>query len=573
MTPSSQSRLFTSGFTLVELLVSMGIVTLLLAISAVSINIKGSFENAQDTTRKSDLNQLHKAFVQYYVDHKCYPTSDLWNSLTCGGPVPDELKPYLSKIPCDPETNQKYYYEPLDKSCHVCNGGCAVCVGLRILTHLKHQKDPAGEIAGCDPVIGCGINAPDGTPYNYGIATTGNKCPTPTPSPTLTPSPTPAPSITPTPTPLSCPTFPTIGRPCNGQLLTNASFETDVNHDQLPDGWDPQTSSMVVVRQGEGVDCSETSSGSCAYKFLPWISPWSPTKVPELRQTLNISGNAGTAFTFSADALSSNSTGLSGTLFLTVTIYYTDFTKTTKDIDFRGLNHSSWTFGTQTIIAAKAFNKVAIDAIISPSTYTFTLDNVCLTRNNTPTPTPTPETTNCEGQLLSNGSFETPSDSTVQFPNFWAQITSDNIYRSYFYTDEGRTCKTASQGSYAYHLFPFYFPGISDGHQLTMVQDVFANGVSGDKITLSFDGQLISPIQPSSLIYYSNIDLQLMPSDGLPGADKVSYSLTNVLTTEWDKKTFSITATRPFYGILLTIGQPSYPQQMYIDNFCMTRRP
>jgi hypothetical protein len=181
--------------------------------------------------------------------------------------------------------------------------------------------------------------------------------------------------------------------------------------------------------------------------------------------------------------------------------------------------------------------------------------------------------TNCAGQLLSNGSFETSSDSTVQFPNFWAQIESGNRDRSYFYPDEGRTCKAASQGSYAYRIFPFYYPSSSDGHQLTVVQYIPANGVPGNTITVSFDGKLIPPAQTSSPIYYSNVNIELMPSDGLPGSDKVSYSLTNILTTEWDKKTFSITATRPFYGALLTIWQPTNPQQMFIDNFCMTREP
>ena len=215
------------GFTIVEILVSIGILSILLTLSLMSINIKGSFQKAHDETRKSDLNMLHKAFVQYFVDHRCYPTAAQWQAVSCSGPVPDEFKNYMSSVPCDPETGEKYHYEPLDKDCHVCNGGCGVCVGLRFLTRLEQEKDYSGKSAGCDPILGCGKSDTHGNVYNYGVSTAGSYCSdeiplptttatltptstnTPTQSPTHTSTPTPSPSFSPTPTPLACTPRPT----------------------------------------------------------------------------------------------------------------------------------------------------------------------------------------------------------------------------------------------------------------------------------------------------------------------------------------------------------------------------
>ena len=218
--PNSQK-----GFTIVELLVVMSIFSILTSVAAVSMNIKNNFDASFDTVRKSDLNMLRKSFALYYTDHRCYPTTAQWDALVCGTSVSDDFKPYMSKVPCDPETKQKYYYEPLDKTCRVCSGVCGTCVGLRILTQLKYQKDPNGTLAGCDPTLGCGVNAPDGTPYNYGVALNPSQCtiqpplpthtptnaPTATNTPTTTPTRTPTPSRTPTPTPLAV--------TCTGQCL------------------------------------------------------------------------------------------------------------------------------------------------------------------------------------------------------------------------------------------------------------------------------------------------------------------------------------------------------------------
>jgi prepilin-type N-terminal cleavage/methylation domain-containing protein len=198
------------GFTIIEVIVVVGIIGVLTAVTATSMNIQRNYENAHDATRKQDVNQIQKALTQYYIDNRCLDLQSDWDYLTCNGDVPDKLKPYFSKIPCDPETGEKYYVEFLDKNCKRCDGGCGVCIGLRVLTELKHPKGSSGGSAGgCDEDRGCGVFKPNGHAYNYGLGS-NNSCivPTPTVVPTSQTQPTPTntlapiPTATPTPNPL-----------------------------------------------------------------------------------------------------------------------------------------------------------------------------------------------------------------------------------------------------------------------------------------------------------------------------------------------------------------------------------
>lgn len=58
------------GFTLIELVVVMGILTILLAITLVAINPGRQFSQANNTQRKSDINAILNATHQYAADFK-----------------------------------------------------------------------------------------------------------------------------------------------------------------------------------------------------------------------------------------------------------------------------------------------------------------------------------------------------------------------------------------------------------------------------------------------------------------------------------------------------------------------
>lgn len=195
-----------SGFTLIEILVTIGILAVLFAIVLVALNVPGNFARALDTQRKSDVNQLRKALVQYFIDHKCYPTAAEYEAIECNSQTADMLKPYIAKLPCDPETGIRYYYQPLDSACQPCPAGsCGTCTGFRLMARLKNSKDADITRAGCDLIAGCGITDSGGNTFNWGTA---ERCPVPPPG--YNPANTPTPNYTlPTTNPADSPT-PTI---------------------------------------------------------------------------------------------------------------------------------------------------------------------------------------------------------------------------------------------------------------------------------------------------------------------------------------------------------------------------
>lgn len=58
------------GFTLIEVLIVIGIIAILAAIVALAINPARQFSQANDTTRKADINGLMSAIYQYAVDNQ-----------------------------------------------------------------------------------------------------------------------------------------------------------------------------------------------------------------------------------------------------------------------------------------------------------------------------------------------------------------------------------------------------------------------------------------------------------------------------------------------------------------------
>ena len=109
-----------------------------------------------DARKKGDLQNLKVALEQYYNDYDCYPPQALLSS--CGG---SGLVPYMQSIPCDPDFNTAYRYEPQDPT--------SICRGYRLFTKLHDTSDPAIVRAGCDPVTGCNGDAK----YNYGVSEGG----------------------------------------------------------------------------------------------------------------------------------------------------------------------------------------------------------------------------------------------------------------------------------------------------------------------------------------------------------------------------------------------------------------
>lgn len=98
------------GVTLVELMVVVAIIAILGSIGVYSF--RSQIFKGNDAKRKSDIRRIAVAIEEYEKDNNCYPTAD---TVSCSPGT--GLRPYLDKIPCDPETNSTYAYETDNQTC------------------------------------------------------------------------------------------------------------------------------------------------------------------------------------------------------------------------------------------------------------------------------------------------------------------------------------------------------------------------------------------------------------------------------------------------------------------------
>lgn len=166
------------GFSLAELLIVVTVIMLLAIV--LYTNWQKQIIRGYDAKRKTDLGVLKRAFEDYYNDKDCYPSQTQWNSFVCDG---SQLVPYIAKIPCDPQTREKYFYTT------IADGFGGECGGYRALAGLGDLQDSDIPAQGCSPQAGCGY----GAKWNYGIST-GGSVPAPGFDPGVTPTPTPTPT-------------------------------------------------------------------------------------------------------------------------------------------------------------------------------------------------------------------------------------------------------------------------------------------------------------------------------------------------------------------------------------------
>ncbi len=108
-----------AGFTMVELLISIGVLAILAVFALAAVNPIDQFKKARDSQRKSDLAQLQKVLEQYYQDWGHYPPNSNAYQLEDERANPYTIipwggsggwTPYIDLVPKDPDPARTYIY-------------------------------------------------------------------------------------------------------------------------------------------------------------------------------------------------------------------------------------------------------------------------------------------------------------------------------------------------------------------------------------------------------------------------------------------------------------------------------
>lgn len=153
-----------NGFTLMELLIVIGVLSIITSAILISINPIEQFQKGRDAKRKNDLTQIQRALEAYYNDNKSYPdnTANFKMNLS-GWDWGGAWQPYMQVVPKDSLPSQNYVYV------RVLSGQ-----GYGLYARLERgSKDPQACAGGtCGPASGCGQSLS----CNYGV-TSSNTSP------------------------------------------------------------------------------------------------------------------------------------------------------------------------------------------------------------------------------------------------------------------------------------------------------------------------------------------------------------------------------------------------------------
>lgn len=158
---------FKKGYTLVELLVVIGMISVLITGLILILNPVQKIAQTNDAKRKSDLAQLQRALEIYYQDYGRYPNSTASYTITgtnWGGAWSD----YMSRLPSDPKSGRRYvYFVPNSGNC--VNGQCYL-----IFASLEAPKDPQmcfpASGAACASAVSNSISNTCGGACNFGVS-------------------------------------------------------------------------------------------------------------------------------------------------------------------------------------------------------------------------------------------------------------------------------------------------------------------------------------------------------------------------------------------------------------------
>lgn len=141
------------GFTLVELLITISIISILSAIGLVSYT--NLVKNSRDAKRQSDVKFIQSALEQYHADQKYYPLN---GEFVVGDPLKDPLghKTYLAQIPAESRSSQaQYSYEARPT---ICDNNTSKCTSYCLFVEIENIPPPSDS------------RCPPADPYNFSVS-------------------------------------------------------------------------------------------------------------------------------------------------------------------------------------------------------------------------------------------------------------------------------------------------------------------------------------------------------------------------------------------------------------------